>query len=343
MDEVTNVEPIENLPEETKINTETETETEIETETETDTNTVVNTKEDYTNDEQTKIESVMKSWNLPKDISYFKDKDGSLKFSIPIDGKKYIATPAQVFTGFNINQAGYRRMEEANKIKKEVKDFFTGLKDDPKYLWDVADKLGINKYELAESLLSDKIKEMEMDPRDRALIEERKKRELLEEEHRRIQAEREESKFTAETLVEQQKLDTELVEAMKKHGLKNKSPNAKSHILSAAIGKMMLALQYEQNLSADEAVALAVSDWQEFVKGGFSDVASEKLIELIPPEIIQAIRKADMAKLSLGRVPTAQSLPDESHFGVEVDLGDGQPMSNSKKKSISISDYFSSL
>ena len=66
------------------------------------------------------IDKFVSAMGLPKGVKHLVDKNGQLKFVIPINGKKRLATPEDVFKGFNLNQAGYQKMEEAKLLQKEV-------------------------------------------------------------------------------------------------------------------------------------------------------------------------------------------------------------------------------
>jgi hypothetical protein len=290
------------------------------------------------------VEDISRKLNLPKEIKPFLNKEGDLRFIVPIDGKKYVATTEEIFKGFNLNQAGHKRLQEGKDLQAQIRGYFDQIKKDPNKIWDIADKLGHDKYSLAESLLKGYVDEAGMSPEEkeqRRVIEEA---EALRAENERFKKEKADKEYQDSVAQHRNQLGQELVQAMTEHGFKPFSPNedpaekrTKSSIMASAIGKHLLAHQHKKNLSIADAVYLAKQEWKDNVLSVFDDIDDHHIVDLIPERIVKAIRKADVARLR-GETPS-------SSYGQKLELQEFQEERRPKrtKKKLGIADYFSSI
>jgi len=268
------------------------------------------------------------------------DKNGDLKLVVKINGKKRLVSPQRdILKGFNLNQAGYEKLTEGKQLIKQVQGFFDEAKSSPRKLWEMADNLGIDKYELARELLEDKVSEMSM-------TDEEKRFKDLERREAEFKKREEEDKKKQETeqqeqakKVEMQRYDQELTSAMTEMGFQKASKGQKSHILMGAIGELMVANRAGREMTCKDAVKRAVNKWQDYVHGVFDDIDDNHIIKIIPERIVKAIRKADLGKLSVG-APTSNAKPGA--YDHQIEMPDAEPKKR-RKKQVSLSDYFSNL
>jgi len=291
------------------------------------------------------VEDISKKLGLPKDIKPFLNKSGDLRFIVPIDGKKYVATTEEVFKGFNINQAGHRRLQQGKELQQQVKGYFDSIKEDPNKLWDIADKLGHDKYELAEQLLKGYVEESSLSPEEKARRDEIEEARAIKAENERLKKEQAERTHQEAVSKHREQMGHELVKAMQEHGFKPFSPNedpsekrTKCAIMANAIGKQLLANQHGKNLSIADAVYLSRQEWKDNVLSVFDDIDDNHIVDLIPERIIKAIRRADVARLK-GETPSSES------FGGQLDLEEYSEPSRPRrpKKKTGMNDYFSNL
>lgn len=284
------------------------------------------------------IELAQEFYGVKKDEVLI-DKDGKLKLIVKINGKKRLVDPQKdVIKGFNLNQAGYEKLNEGKKLVKQVQGFFDEAKQDPKKLWELADKLGVDKYELAKGLLEEAVTEAEM-PEDQKRLRDVEKREasLKEKEDKDKEkiAQGEQDKIKQEEMV---KYDKELTEAMIEHGFQKSTKGTKSHILMAAIGELMVANQLGRELSCKDAVSRAKTKWREQVLGIFDEIEEDHIFKIIPDKLVKAIRKASLNEVDVG-IPTSNV---SDSVGQEIDLDEIEEDKRPRKKE-SVADYFSSL
>jgi hypothetical protein len=300
---------------------------------------------DFTPVEQKEIEGFIAKLNLPKGVSYLMDKGGELKFVVPINGKRYLVTPQDVFKGFNLQQAGYQMLNEGKQLRTEVQELITSIKRDPQVLFNLAEELGHDPYELAAALLRAKVEEAELTPEQRQQKERETDYERIKRENEELRLREQNREFQQLVAAEKQKFDIELTEAMVKHGFKKFDTKTKSHILAEAVKNMKFARENGRELSADDAVYLAKQTWQEYAQGVFDDIDDNHIVNLIPDRIIKAIRKADLSRLRNDDTPTSNSTAGFESGQQIKDLQElaSEKTKKQKQKSVSIADYFESL
>ena len=291
-------------------------------------------------------ELIAKQLGLPKEIKSIVDKNGELKFIIPMDGKKYLASPSEVLKGFNLNQVGHKRLQQGKDIETRVRQHYESMKDPSKF-WELADKLGHDKHEIASALLENYVTEQGMSDEEKEQRAKIQEAEQLKQENEQFRLEKQQHEHQKQVNQQKDKLGGELLEAMKSNGFKpfkpGEDPNdkrTKCTIMANAIGKVMLANQYQKSLTINDAVYLAKQEWQDNLVSGFSDIDDHHILDIIPERIINAIRKADVAKLK-GATPA-------NSFGQAIDLqehrdSNTQATPRRKRSKQGVDDYFSSL
>lgn len=268
------------------------------------------------------------------------DKKGQLKLIVKINGKKRLVTPEEFKKGFGLNQAGYEKLNQSKQIEKNMRGFFDAAKSNPENIWKLCDKLGINKEQLAKSLLQNKIDDYEMTPEQKEQKE--LKANYLKEKTKREEYER----HSASTVHAQKKAEhkaqytKDLSSAMDEHGFTKASKDAQSKIMAGAVGNMWMAEQNGRSLSANDAVYIAKQEWQENVLEAFNDIDDDHIVKIIPERIVKAIRKADLKRLRTSP-PTSNS---NGYNGQQVDLENyDDDAKRQPRKKQSMSEFFSNL
>lgn len=289
------------------------------------------------------VEAISKKLGLPKEIKPILNKEGELRFVVPIAGKKYLATAEEVFKGFNINQAGHMSLQQAKQREQQVKQYFDSIKENPNRLWEIAEKLGHDKYALAEQLLKGYVEESSLSEEEKLRRQEIEEAKAIKAENERFKKEQAERAHQEAVNKQKDTLGQELVKAMTEHGFKPFNPNedpkdkrTKCSIMASAIGKQLLAHQHGKNLSISDAVYLARQEWKDSVLSVFDDIDDNHIVDIIPERIIKAIRKADVARLR-GDTPTQQ-------YGQKLDLQEyNEARPRRPKKKTGLNEYFSGI
>lgn len=268
--------------------------------------------------------------------------DGSVRLVMKINGRKRLVSPTEFKKGFNLNQAGYERLNSVKAKEKQMEAFWRQAKENPNVFREVMSRLGHDPRELAKHWLEEAVEEYDMTPEERRQKEIERKLE----EYERREKEREEKDKQAQLAQQREQLrgqyTQDLIKAVQAHGFKDSSVKDKGQILMSAVQKMIFANQRGQSLTANDAVALAKEEWQNSVVGMFNDISEDQIINVIPDRLIKAIRKADLNNLRRGT-----PLQQEEDYGQPVDLEEYEEAapapSRRGAKKIGLSDYFSTL
>lgn len=282
------------------------------------------------------VAELIKSQDLPEEVRYFKGKDGKLTFVVPIDGVNYQVPFKELVKGFNLNQAGYKRLEEAKATQKYFNDFLERGKQDPSEILNLLDRLGHDKYAIAERLLEEKIKESQMSDDEREASKLRRELEQIKKEREEEKTARE-KEIKSRTIKEQStKLQNEYAEqlksAMAQHGFDTKSFDTKKGIANQATKKVYEAAAKGIELSFNDAVFQVKQEWQKQVWDVFGDLDENHIADVIPQKLIDAILKASLNKKPV--TPTGKS-----SIGSQVNLNPAETATKRKQK-MSTSDYF---
>jgi hypothetical protein len=292
-----------------------------------------------TKKDQTEIDQVVKfieTQGLPKEIKYFKDKSGKLQFQVPIDGKNYTMDLAGIVKGFNLNQAGYKKLEEGKAIEKKFNGWVEHLKTHPEDIWKFVKELGHDDVKLAHSRLQKQVELDSMTEEQRELAKFKEERERFEQEKEKHNKTLEEQKIEAASKQHGEKYSKDLIAALAKQGISKDSASFRSMkgITRMAVEKVKAALSKNVDMSMEDAVLEAKQDIDANIQDFLMSVDDDHIIDALPPEFVNRILKASLKK----KVVT----PTTGTIGKHVELKEGNSVKNKNKKQ-SVGDYFNSL
>lgn len=267
-------------------------------------------------------------------------KDGKINLVMKVNGKNRYFTPDQIVKGFNINQAGYEKLNQSKQLENKIKNYFESFKEDKTKIWDLADRLGYDKYELAQQLLEGKVEEMNMTDEQRAIHEKEKQYKKREEDLAKREEDIKKQQNEREVAEHKKRYDAELPAALNKHGFKTADNQTKRHILAGAVSKLMIANQLGRELTCDDAVALAKEEWQDYVHNVFDDIDDDHIVKVIPQRIIDAIRKADLNRL---KVKPASSIDEQIELPEYEDDEQQVETPRRRRKQQTVTSYFENL
>lgn len=266
-------------------------------------------------------------------------RDGGVKIIQKINGVKRLITPEDYKKGFGLNQAGYEKLNEGKSMIKQFRGYLGQMKQNPKMLWQLADKLGLDKEALAEQFLSEKVEEYDMTPEQKREKELQDKVEAYERNEEQRKYEEQQRRIQGEVAQERDKIGHELVEAMIDAGFKKSDTGKNSRVMYNALTKLQAANRAGIELSCRDAVHAVKTEWQDDVLGTFNDIDENHIISLLPDEVIQAIRKADIGQLKRGTPPRRGAEQVE----LEEYEADNETTQRKGRRKQSISDYFDNL
>lgn len=290
--------------------------------------------------DKTQIDAVaqlMNSQDLPKGTTYFKDKSGKLQFVVPINGKQYQTDFAGLVKGFNLNQAGYQKLEEGKRIEKQYNSFIENLKKNPEELWAFAERVGLDPVKLAEGRLQKAVDEANMTEEQKELARFKAEKAKWEKEKEEFEKTAEQKKVEAESQKYQTKYSEELISALKKHNISQENSQfvTMKGVAKMAIQKMTQSLEKGVDMSMEDAVNEARQELTTLAQDFWGQVDEDHILDVIPSAIVEKIRKA-LLKKKVG-TPTTNSV------GSQVALKQTGTPSKKQIGKVNINDYFSNL
>jgi len=253
-------------------------------------------EEEITQEEQTQlnlVEALTKSGSIPKGVEPFQDEDGTVKFVMPIDGEKYIVNFNQLLSGFNLNQAGEKKLKEGKALEKQLNKLMGDLSpsnpESKKELKKFLTKLGHNVGDLGEDFLSEAVAEQQMTPQEREL-----KQRIADIEAR--EAKLNESTMTAKEQEERAAIKTkqeayskEIITALESKVSNDIDPILKQKLFVKVTQEMMNAVRVDSKLSAVDALDNVLTEYDLLLENASKLYGKEHLKKRIPAEFKKLI------------------------------------------------------
>lgn len=270
------------------------------------------------------------------------DKNGKLKILMKINGKKRLLDPQKdIMKGFNLSQAGYERLNEAKEREKGVQNFFAAIKEDPNNIWKMADQMGIDKYQLAQGLLQQKVDEYSLTDEEKRIKEIERREEEIQRKEKEETERLEMAKYNADKQKEMQRYGDELVSAMQEEGFGKASKLTKSHLISESVKEIGRSLAAQRDMTTKDAVRRTISKWQTYIIDFMDEIEDDHILKIVPDKVVKAIRKADLNRVKVG-TPTSNARIDQQYSTNEVQQEDSMERRPQGKR-VSLGDYFNNL
>ncbi len=275
--------------------------------------------------------------------------DGKKKLSRKVDGKVVSVTEDELWKSYGLNKAATARSQEAAALKKEsakksqeadqvisqVTDFFESIRKTPELALELLEKLGHDPKQIVRKKALEELEYDRMDPKDREILELRKKAELadrLQQERVQGEAKRKEAQlrqhFTSS-------VDNLMAETFKLSGLQPK-PKTIARIAEAC-QTLINASKTPGELPTPQAVldkflGYGRQDLGEFY--GEQDPEELAKLGMLPDNLVDSIVKWHLAK-------NKANLP--SSFGNKQAAGTKKPISSKQSKPMSIDQFFNNI
>jgi hypothetical protein len=275
--------------------------------------------------------------DLPKEIKYFKDKSGKLMFQVPIDGSIYTVDFAGMVKGFNLNQAGYKKLEEGKAIQKQFAGFIEKLKKNPNELKSFAKRLGLDPVQLAQGWLQEAVDEESLTPEQRELKAFKAEKEAFEKEKETHKKTLEEQRISAESEKYQNKYSEDLISALAKHNISKDTASFGSlkGVAKMAVAKIKSSLEKGIDMNMEDAVNEAKQDVTTYIQDFLMSVDDDHIIDALPPKFVDRILKASLNR----KVVT----PTTNTVGKQVELKQTGKSIKTKGKKVDMDEYFRAL
>lgn len=222
-----------------------------------------------------------------------------------------------------------KKFLEAAKAKKEAIRFFKMAKENPK---EFLQKTGLDPKKFAYDEVAQDLKDKLRDPKEVELEAAQKRLKEYETKEAEQKKKADDEKMTREAKAFEQKLHSEMIEALESY-----QELPKNGFTVAALARAIDTVREKTGmlLTAKEVAPKVVNDIRQMVQGIVKGSSAEQLIQLIGEEGMAAIRKHDIAKLK-NPIGSGGKMPD----GTEQVGDDGKPK---QKKFKSSHDFWKSI
>lgn len=233
-------------------------------------------------------------------------KISSKKLRLKVDGKESGVTMEQLIRDRQKYEAANKRFQEAKDLyakgemsQKQLKEFVGYMKNNTA---EAMKHLGIDPRQFAESLLMEAIQYEQLSPEQRELMDAKKRLSTYESEAKTRAEQEKRSEFQRQVQVERERYDKEFAKALQAADI-DQDPYAVARLAQY----MQAALKSgKRDASPMDFVEHLKSDFHKQSLGYLKRLSAEKLLETIPAEIIDKIRKADLARVKTMPQASAQ-------------------------------------
>lgn len=215
-------------------------------------------------------------------------------FKLNVKGKEVELTEEQAISLLQKAQYADQQIKEAVQTKKAVASLVERLKANP---WEVLQDpaIGLDVKKLAVEKIKEMMADEQKDPKERELEMTRKELEAYrkKEEEARIAAEN--NKKQAEIKAKADEFRKEMIDVIEAH--KDVLPKSQA-VMDRLIGYMRAGYKKTGKvLPASEAIKYVLNDYKAEVSEMFKTADVTKLVDMFGPDVIEKLRKADLAKL----------------------------------------------
>lgn len=246
-------------------------------------------------------------------------------FKVKVDGKEMDVTLDELQRGYSHRSAADQRMKEAAEQRQMAESVLKIFKENPR---EAFNKLGVDAYKFAESLLSERLEETMLSPEEKEFKRLKKlesdflaKQKAEEDERKTTQEQAEIAKVT-------EQLQQDIIGAMQTSGLPKNQ-----YIVSRIAFYMDGAIRAGYtNVTASDVVPLVKDEYKEQLRSLIADSDESALAEFLGEDGVKKTVKAHIAKVGAKKKQPTQQVVDPKT----------QPATNQppQKKILSPGDFF---
>lgn len=237
----------------------------------------------------------------PAEVPSFK----GTKHKVKVDGKELEVAYEDLIKSYTLEQAGFKRMEEAAEYRKRVEQYdqlFDNLEKNPKLLRELAKTLNHDFDKLAEEALFEKYNYERMTPEQRRLHE-------LEEKERRWTEQEERAKQEAARAEEQARVEKWSATVDEELGSFIETNKVDHVTFNHMLNLMVTALNQGVDLSPQQAYDKVKDHSLKVRNQWLSSMTPEEIMSLLPKSALEHIRKSDLAKAMSQVAPGRKLFP----------------------------------
>jgi hypothetical protein len=223
-----------------------------------------------------------------------------MEVPVKIDGKEIKKSLKDVIRGYQIDQAGYAKLEAAAKEPKQAEEILRLVSENPR---EAFRRVGKDAIKYAEEILAEEIRRSQMSPEQIRIAE-------LEAEVRRREAEDNErinkARMEEETTAAKQYRESLSQDILK--ALENKLLPKTPHSIAETANVMRLFLDKNVDISVDQAIEIAQNRFKKRATDIFENMSAQQILQMLPETVLNKIRKADLERISSNQFPQEKQI-----------------------------------
>lgn len=219
------------------------------------------------------------------------------KYKVKVDQEEMEVDEEELLKGYQLSKASNKRFQEASTLQKQVERLIEDSRKDPRKMFEV---LGLNPREWSEQLLLQELEESLLTPADKQRRQEQQELEEYRQQKLTAKQKQEEAEKASYFEKASQEIDDEISQVLIESNLKPTARNI------ARMAEYMLASMGEDGsrLSAKDAFGKVRNDYSQDIQDLLQTTPIEKLIELLPKNFINELRRHELSKVTQAQLPS---------------------------------------
>lgn len=196
-----------------------------------------------------------------------------------------------------------QRFQEAAEMRRRAEEILKQADEDPAGFFN---KRGKDVRKWAEDYLMEELKREQMNPEQKKAFENEQKLKQYEKEKKDAEDQRKKDEFAAKFKEHNDNYNTLFVEALGKAGLPKTA-----YTVKRMAELQLVNLKKKFNLNADQLAKLVREDYISEQKALYGGMEGDQLLDILGPDIVKKLSKAQIAKLKAKGVRTAPNTANQ--------------------------------
>lgn len=211
------------------------------------------------------------------------------RLKLKLEGQEVELPESEVISLAQRGKVADQRFQEAATTRKEAQEIIAFAKANPTEFFK---RTGLNARQWAEEFLMGELKREQMTPEQKKAADNEIKLKEYESERKRLDAQKLEDEKQAAQQKHMQNYDKLFVEALGKSGLPKTA-----YTIKRMAELQLVNLKQKLNLDADQLAKVVREDYIAEQKQLYGALDGDQLIEMLGPEMVKKLSKAQIAKL----------------------------------------------
>lgn len=223
------------------------------------------------------------------------------KLKLKLEGQDVELPESEVIALAQQGKVAGKRFQEAAALKKQADEIMKFAKENPKEFFK---RTGMNAREWAEQYLMEELRYEQMSPEQQKAVENEKKLKAYEDEKKQAEEKKRADEMAELQKTHMERLDKMFVEALNKSGLPRTS-----YTIKRMAELQLVNVQKKLELAPEQLAKIVREDYIAEQKALYGNLEGDQLLDLLGPEVVKKLSKAQIAKLKSKSAPGGTGAP----------------------------------